>query len=113
MGKYAILVLVLVVAACGPDEPRTPPNTPSFSAGQIVEFKAFPVRGMVVSFYCPNPWPKSAPAPACRYSIRTMAPQMATNTHVFRADDAISGNPTALIENVREFEIRSPLTKEN
>ena len=102
--KYLILIMAaLSVAAC--ERPQLAHSTPSFDVGSMVQFRAFPIRGMVIYAYCRGRRADKGPPPPCMYDVRTLAPTMTTNTRVFGQDGPVTGNPTALIKGVREFEL--------
>ena len=99
--KKILLVIsaVAVLSACG-----NPRLVPAFSLGQMVEMKAFGVRGMVVKIRCPRV--NDSYSSTCKYSIRFSALQARTNVSLLGSDGPIDIAPIAIVHQVREYELK-------
>lgn len=90
--RFLLLLAVLLV---GCQEARAPSK---FSRGEIVEFVVSGQRGQIISVY-------TQCEPSC-YKVRVFSPQSYTNTHILSADVPIQTFHIAVINGVREFELR-------
>jgi hypothetical protein len=114
---FAVVVTIVALGSCafmigtaltvGLTEPRELP-TSRFHDGQIVEFVAFDVRGMVVWSHCEDSYIRNGDwvyEPRCTYSIRVLGPQSTTDVRLFGPDGPVSTTHISTMRGIREYEL--------
>jgi hypothetical protein len=91
--------IVACVAACGE---KPPPFECAYLPGDMVTSVVGAQPGQVVSW-----WKYSHSSRRyCTYSVRFLANEATTNTHLLGNDDAIKVAPLGMVKGMREFELR-------
>lgn len=100
MGRITyILLSLLMISACSEDTPKAEP-IPKFEEGDIVKFRAFDVKGMVIGDICHHKWYNP-----CVYTVRVHSTETQTDVSLLGEDGASATRPVAVVESVREYEI--------
>ncbi len=102
MKNVIIFILSIFIFGCDCDR-----NISKFKQGDIVESIISGDIGMVISVYKHDKFPKSGQS--CYiyyYDVRFSVKQSKTNTHLLNNDDPISTAPLAIIEYMREYELK-------